>query len=377
MIYNMMYGGGGTPTIEKKRKDVNFFDYDGTIVESYTVDEWDDYIPSNPAHDGLISQGWNYTLAEINQEVTAQGKCDIGQMYITDDDTTRLYVHMAQGRLHPYLYICPNGTVVVDWGDNSATSTLTGTSLTTAQVADHEYASSGDYVITFTVSSGTFQFYGNANTAYILRNGNSTQSSAHRVYSNSVKKIELGANVSIGNYAFNYCYSLASITIPCGITSIGTGAFSNCQNLASVTIPSIVTSLGNNAFNQGYALKIVSIPKSVTVLNNNTFNGCYSITSVTIPSSITSLDSNTFNNCYSLANLTVPSGVTSIGIYAFNSCPGMGEYHFLPSTPPTLASTNAFNDIQSDCTIYVPSASENAYKTATNWSTYASQIVGE
>ena len=58
----------------------------------------------------------------------------------------------------------------------------------------------------------------------------------------------------------------------------------------------------------------------------------------------------------------------------------MKEYHFEPTTPPTLGTT-AFTNIQSDCIIYVPRSSGqavlNAYKTATNWSDWASYIQEE
>ena len=45
----------------KVRKDVNFYDYDGTIVESYTTAEFADIsaLPTNPTHTGLTAQGWN------------------------------------------------------------------------------------------------------------------------------------------------------------------------------------------------------------------------------------------------------------------------------------------------------------------------------
>ena len=72
----------------------------------------------------------------------------------------------------------------------------------------------------------------------------------------------------------------------------------------------------------------------------------------------------------------MPDDRTSIGNSTFSSCYGMAEYHFLPTTPPTLGTT-AFNNIQSDCVIYVPTGSLEAYQTATNWSTYASYMQEE
>ena len=415
-------GGGGGST---SKKQINFIDYDGTILHSYTKTEWQSVttLPSNPSHSGLTAQGWNWTKAQIDAQLTAMPDDDlwVGQMYITDDGKTRIYIHLEKGGLHPYLGICPNGTVVVDWGDNSATTTLTGTSLTTVQTADHEYASAGDYVITLTVSSGSFAFSGVPSTSYILRK-NTTTSNIHRVYTNAVQKVELGSGATIGNNAFNSCYSLANITIPSGVTSVGSSAFNSCYSLASITIPSGITSIesnafkscsslanitipsgvtsvGSSAFNSCYSLASITIPSGVTTIGNYAFAYCYSLASITIPSGVTSIEgnafyncyslasitmpsgvksigSNAFNSCYSLANITIPSGVTSVGSSAFSSCYGMAEYHIKPTTPPTLGTT-AFRNIQSDCIIYVPSASLTAYQKATNWSTYASYMVGE
>ena len=53
---------------------------------------------------------------------------------------------------------------------------------------------------------------------------------------------------SIGNDAFRYCESLASVTIPASVTSIGNSAFYSCTSLSSVTIPASVTSMGNDTF---------------------------------------------------------------------------------------------------------------------------------
>ncbi len=57
------------------------------------------------------------------------------------------------------------------------------------------------------------------------------------------------ANVeTIGDYAFEQCNSIFSITIGNKVNSIGNGAFSNCQNLQDIVIPANVQSIGEKAF---------------------------------------------------------------------------------------------------------------------------------
>ena len=65
---------GGSTVVEPK--DVNFIDYDGTLLHSYTKAEInamtrESDLPANPSHPGLTSQGWNWTLAQIKAQLTA------------------------------------------------------------------------------------------------------------------------------------------------------------------------------------------------------------------------------------------------------------------------------------------------------------------
>ena len=420
-------GGGGGGAVEEK--DVNFYDYDGTLLYSYTATQASalSALPANPSHTGLTAQGWNYTLAEIKTEVTTQGKCNIGQTYITDDGKTRIYVHFEEGRTSPYLGICPNGTVTIDWGDSSATDTLTGTSLTTIKTVQHSYASAGDYIITLKVESGEFAFYGTSSLPYILRKDTSTTANINKVYANSVKKVELGSNAKLRSYAFiyctnlltitiplsaldlelsspfqycynlkclvfpktttvlgtnfaSYCFSLKIISIPSSVTSLGySGTFRDSRSLESIVIPSTVTTFGagGSTFYNDYNLKNVILPNSITTIANSGFRECHSLASISIPNGVTTFGGMAFYNCYCLSSVTIPSSVTSFGSSGdFSGCYGMKEYHLLPTTPPTLAS-GAFNNISSDCIIYVPQGCLSAYQTATNWSTYASYMQEE
>ena len=53
----------------------------------------------------------------------------------------------------------------------------------------------------------------------------------------------------ISSYAFCYCESLTSISLPEGVvTVVGSNAFYRCSALASVTLPRGLTTVGNMAF---------------------------------------------------------------------------------------------------------------------------------
>lgn len=375
---NVSGGGGVTPAPQKQ---INFIDYDGTILYSYTKAEItamssESDLPANPSHTGLTAQGWNWTLAQIKAQLTAvpDGDVWVGQMYITQSGDTEIDVSMPEGRLDPILTIAVNGTVTVDWGDNTSADTVTGSSLTTRQAVSHTYASAGDYTIIIHSVSGDFTFYGSSTYTLLRKNATGNE---NRVYANCVQNIRLGSGItSIATGAFYYCYSLASITIPNTITNIAGSTFYYCCSLSSITIPNTVTSIGGSTFYNCVSLSSVAIPIGITYLGASAFYYCYALSSVTIPSGVPEIGSYTFGYCCSLASITIPSGVTNIVTGAFNSCYGMSEYHVKPTTPPTLDSS-VFGGIVSDCKIYVPSASLSDYQTDTNWSAYASYMVGE
>ena len=156
------------------------------------------------------------------------------------------------------------------------------------------------------------------------------------------------------------------------VTSIVDGAFNGCSSLTSINIPSGVTIIGNYAFNKCSSLSSVTIPNSVTTIGIDAFSNCSSLSSVTIPNSVTSIGDFAFQVCSSLTTINIPNSVTSIGIYAFNKCSSLSNITVNAVTPPSLG-RNALS-YTNDCPIYVPAESVDAYKSATNWSTYASRI---
>ena len=371
-------GGGGD---SGNRSDpIRFFDYDGTLVASYTSAP--SSLPANPSHEGLVAQGWNRSLEDIAMQFASSGACDVGQMYTTSDGRTRIHVTVSDATKSFWFGLAPNGTLSIDWGDGSESSSMTGTSYTTIVTVQHTYATAGSYVISVEAESGGFAFY-STSSGYtrLLNKDKFTGNYYNQAYGGCVTAIELGDGARVGNDAFSRLFNMRSITIPDGVTSIGTYAFCYCYALESITIPDGVTSIGTYSFQNCYSIKSITIPDTVTSISTYAFSNCYALKSVTIPDSVTSISGNMFTSCFSLESVTIPDGVTSIGSNAFVGCYNMDEYHFLPTTPPTLTNTSAFTNIQSDCKMYVPYSADHsileAYQTATNWSTYASRMVEE
>ena len=124
----------------------------------------------------------------------------------------------------------------------------------------------------------------------------------------------------------------------------------------------------------------MTLPNSITTLGKQAFYDMQNLTEVNLPESLTAIPGALFFGCYKLTEMTIPAGVTSIASTPFSNCYSIGAYHLRPTTPPTLAGTFS-NSIAGDCKIYVPYSEDHsvleAYKAATNWSTYAGYMQEE
>lgn len=370
--------GSGEPV---QPKDVNFIDYDGTVLHSYTVAEAATLtaLPPLPSHDGLTCQGWNWSLADIK----ALGRAvTVGAMYITDDGKTRIYIHLEEGRTSPMLGCCPSGTVTVDWGDGTTADTLTGTSTSTVKwTPTHNYAAPGDYVIKLTVS-GTMRLYGGNDSeerSGILRYSSSGDK-RNMVYRNAVQKVEIGADVeALAACALGGCDNLSSVTIPDSITTINICALAGCGSLSAVVVPCGITTIEEAVLRSCDSLSRIAIPNSVTRLSKLAFQGCC-LQRITIPDNVTTIGDSALSVCHSLSYIKMPKNISLIQESAFNGTSGAKCYDFTSAMAvPTLSSVSAFTDvwnpIAEDCEIRVPVALYEEWISATNWAELANHIV--
>ncbi|MDB2430609.1 leucine-rich repeat domain-containing protein, partial [Akkermansiaceae bacterium] len=126
------------------------------------------------------------------------------------------------------------------------------------------------------------------------------------------------------------------------VTSIGDGAFEGCWSLISTTIGNSVTSIGEGAFNDCTILTSITIGNSVTSIGEGAFRNCRGLRVITIPDSVTSIGDYAFSSCRSLPSITIGSGVTSIGDGAFSGCSRLTSITM--DGPPPSATSSSFGD---------------------------------
>lgn len=107
---------------------------------------------------------------------------------------------------------------------------------------------------------------------------------------------------TIGNYAFDSCFSVTSIIIGNGVKSIGTGAFS-CTDVPSITLPDGLSYIGDGAFSGCHRLSSIVIPDNVTYIGRCVFDECGNLRSVTIGKGVTTIGSEAFYGAYNLTSI--------------------------------------------------------------------------
>ena len=223
---------------------------------------------------------------------------------------------------------------------------------------------------------------------------------------NSLTSISIPNSViSIGDLAFSGCNNLTSITIPESVTSIGYEAFNGCNSLTSITIPNSVTSIGSRAFSgcTGELIidsKIVEKPESnnpwfkdanftsliigdhITSIGESAFNSCTSLIRVFIPNSVTSIGEGAFARCSNLTNITIPNNVTSIGQSAFHSCTNLTSV-IIPNSVTSIGGSAFYGckgELRIDSSLVESNHSPSGYYPQEEWlhgAQFTSLVIGD
>lgn len=340
--------------------NVNFYDYDGRVLYSYTVAEAQELteLPELPSHSGLVCQGWNFTLDAIKAYNNPLG---VGAVYITDDGSTRIHINITTKDTYFKLLDESSTSFEIDWGDGTTGSTEIG----------HIYTQVGDYTIRVVAKNGgsivfstgiypddEYDSQASNNTHIIsIQIGNriSHISDNALLRSTRVESITLPVGItSIGQRSFSSCFALKHLTIPNGVTTLSGASFSYCNYLNTISIPNGVTSIENAVFRDDKYLKCVSIPNSVNTISLSCFKNCLSLESVVLPSGLTEIADDMFYECIKLNNISIPHGVTTIGSRAFWHCKSIFDI-IIPDTVKTIE-PGAFYNCDSLESITIPSS---------------------
>lgn len=362
------------PSSEVEEKQINFYDYEGTRLYSYTTQEWSQVteLPANPdrTSEGLTAQGWNWTKTEIDEQlaVLPKGDVNVGQSYTTASGATEIDIEIlddnTSGYLRCVLYkktaTSQGGTATVDWGDGSPAEEITGLGYrTTGSFHAHTYINRGSYTIKISVDEGSMisisgsKGAGSVEPLLSSKNAPFASSQHSDAFSASVRRIRIGDGVaSVGTAGFMYLFNLESISFPLNVPVSGDSIFGEDVRLSMVVIPRIEgsSSIGVPSLSNSY-LKYFSAPPNIKYNGFPSCENCTQLRSITVPKAVTQLSQYTFKNCYTLRCLDL-SAITSVaGIDVFSNLYALEDLR-LPNIANLL---NGFTNANSLRKLTIPS----------------------
>ena len=179
---------------------------------------------------------------------------------------------------------------------------------------------------------------------------------AQAFYYAGLQQLTIPGNVQeVKEYAFAYNRSLRTVVVEQGVTALnGQYMFEHCSALTSVSLPDTLVSLGGNNGVEGQyvgisgifykcsALQSIVLPNSLKYVGQYVFYDCTSLTEVTlsnqlelisdymfyntaietlvIPDSVKYIGTSAFIDCRKLTTLYIGSGLNEIQAYAFEGC---------------------------------------------------------
>lgn len=294
---------GTGPNIRQNMEDpVRFFDYDGTLLYSYSSSDFLalSEMPANPSHTdmGITAQGWNWSLSDAQAQVSAMEYCDIGQLYTTISGATELDIELVCP-LTIYLYgkyeDNSTGSVEIDWGDGSAHGYIYSTG-----GANHSYQP-GNYTIKmYTTNEQTKWYFQQYSSGYAAYSEGNSQRQRQYGTRNTLKAIRLGSRCTGASY----------------------GSFYGCNQIRYITFSNEITRMSFDNSDSTYMKPqtIICAPGAVLGMGGNT-NGLRILAKNTIISSI----------IYGEGRLVIPYGTNRINY----SLRGFSEIIL----PPTITET--------------------------------------
>ena len=190
---------------------------------------------------------------------------------------------------------------------------------------------------------------------------------------------------SLDNQGFYGCTSLENIGTLDNLETIGRYCFRNTA-IKSVIAPKLQDAANPSDSVHGYfadcaQLETVYIPM-MKVIYSTMFDNCSNLKEIVFSNELTEIKSGGLNtNSDFITKIELPATCVSLGYQCLANNRNLETLIVRATTPPTLGDQafyyqkpNSMWGIIENLTIYVPNASVDAYKSATNWVTYVDRI---
>lgn len=181
-----------------------------------------------------------------------------------------------------------------------------------------------------------------------------------------------GPVVTFKEWALYKTADLRELVIPSSVIATTYSCFRECQNLRRVVFAPGLEILGDSSVHHNEALEEIILPDTVIAIEKDALSHSYSLRHIDLPPRLERLGQSAFLHCRNLESIVLPETMKAIGIYAFEHDTALRSVTCLAPDPPA-GSTEMFDDT-SECPIYVPAASVEAYRSAPYWSRYAHRI---
>lgn len=409
-------GGGGGAVVEK---DVNFYDYDGTLLYSYSFEEAATLtalpdLPTHPEKENFFVDKWTETLNTVvnSKSITNYTQLNVGlECHYYKGDQSEFTFDIEGGEsITVYFSQTISEGVTIDFGDESSVVTVSGTGFVNS--GSHTYTNSGTYTLTLTPAEGCDITIGHTSSTSTMFGTSSTINLI-------LRKLYLGRCKVQGRFVAYICQELKKVELSNKFTGMSSdSAFTNCYSLRELVIPNSLTGLPSNYIGNGYALNFVTVPSSMASLRTRVFSGSR-VKSVIIPTTCNITATSIFENANFLEKCYIPvaTSLNNYVSYAYKvkkiflpqissvtgsilgSCYSLktiifGDVQSIPSNGwiasqnyleelnfsrcsqvPTISGSSFFSNLKAYTKIIVPDALYNNWIVATNWSTVANKIV--
>lgn len=195
---------------------------------------------------------------------------------------------------------------------------------------------------------------------------------------------------SIGKYFMSGAKLLTSINLSglSNVTTIGNYFLEWCENLISIDLSPLsnVTNIGNYFLYFCHRLESIDLSplSNVTSIGNYFLDSCIKLPNIDFSplSNVTTIGNSFLKNTrFSVVDLSLLSNLTNIGFDFLCTNKNLNKVIMGSIIPPILDDTpfdeTLFGGSNNVSLLQVPCGSENAYKTANNWSSKADLIEGD